>query len=418
MSTAFPLFKSFLQAGFECSTHKRRDGVRLDLLKSTQHERFAREDFVRLQPLGIRTVRTGARWHLIEDIPGQFDFASLKVILDAAEATGTEVLLDLLHFGWPDDLDVLSPSFADRFQRFAQAVAKFIRSSGYRCCPAIAAVNEISFLSWAGGEAACVNPYQTTTSHEIKRNLVRAATAASDVLLNHLPGIRLISPEPVIHIVANPGVPGDEVEAEAYRLAQFQAWDMLSGRMSPELGGKPAYLDVIGVNFYDRNEWVHNADTFLPRSDPQFRPFHQIIREVWDRYKRPIFVAETGAEDDERTDWFNYICKEVTAAHYLGVPVHGICIYPILNHPGWADDRHCCNGLFDYADEYGRRETYESLAQALTEQQPKLLESFKRTDEIQQHRPTLPFSSPLGLRLSAPAASYESFCTRSSGFVF
>ena len=411
------MFKSFLQAGFECSTHKRRNGVRLDLLKSTGHERFAREDFERLRPFGIRTIRTGARWHLIEDVPGQFNFASLKVILDAAEATGTEVLLDLLHFGWPDDLDVLSASFAERFRRFTHAVAKFLRGTGYRCCSGIAPVNEISFLSWAGGEAACVNPYQTTTSHEIKRNLVRAATAASDVLLNHLPESRLISPEPVIHIVPNPEVPGDEVEAEAYRLAQFQAWDMLSGRMSPELGGKPAYLDVIGVNFYDRNEWVHNADTFLRRTDPRFRPVHQIIREVWDRYKRPIFVAETGAEDDERADWFNYICQEVSAAHHLGVPVHGICIYPILNHPGWVDDRHCCNGLFDYTDEHGRRETYQPLAQAMTEQQPRLLESFKRTHEIQQHPTTLPISSPLGLPLSAPAASYESFCARSSGVV-
>jgi hypothetical protein len=411
VSTAHHIFKSFLQAGFECSTHRRRNGVRLDLLKSTDHERFALEDFKRLQPYGIRTVRTAARWHLIEEIPGQFDFRSLKVILDAAEATETEVLLDLLHFGWPDDVELLSTSFAERFRRFTQAVAGFLRKSGYCCCTAIAPVNEISFLSWAGGEAACVNPYQTTTSHEIKRNLVRAATAASDVLLNELPRVRLISPEPVIHIVGNPALPGDEIEAEAYRMAQFQAWDMLSGRMNPELGGKPAYLDVIGVNFYDRNEWEHNSDTFLRRSDPRFRPFHQILREVWDRYKRPIFVAETGAEDDERADWFNYICKEVIAVHHAGVPVHGICLYPILNHPGWADDRHCCNGLFDYANENGQREAYQPLARAVLEQEPRLLESYKRTNEIQQHRPTLSISSPLGVRFSAPAASYEPFCT-------
>ncbi len=404
------IFKSFLQAGFECSSHKRRDGVRLDLLRSTQHERFARADFERLQPFGIRTVRTAARWHLIEEIPGQFDFASLEIILDAAAETETEVLLDLLHFGWPDDLDVLSTSFAERFRKFTHAATRFIRNKGYRCCAGIAPVNEISFLSWAGGEAACVNPYQTTTSHEIKRNLVRAAAAASDVLLNELPEIRLLSPEPVIHIVGNPDVPGDEVEAEAYRLAQFQAWDMLSGRMAPELGGKPAYLDVIGVNFYDRNEWVHNADTFLRRNDPRFRAFHQILLEVWGRYKRPIFVAETGAEDDERADWFNYICNQVVAAHNSGVPVEGICLYPILNHPGWVDDRHCCNGLFDYASGNGQREAYRPLAEAILQQQPRLLESYQRINDIHQRQLTLPIAPPMGVRFSAPAASYEPFC--------
>jgi hypothetical protein len=416
LSTAHSIFKSFLQAGFECSSHKRADGNRLDLLRSTQHEKFARQDFERLRPLGIRTVRTGARWHLIEGTPGEFDFASLKIILDAAEETETEVLLDLLHFGWPDDLDVLSPVFPERFRLLTQAAARFLRKSGYRCCTAIAPVNEISFLSWAGGEAACVNPYQTTTSHQIKRNLVRAAAASSDVLLNELPGIRLISPEPVIHIVGNPDLPGDEVEAEAYRQAQFQAWDMLSGRMNPELGGKPAYLDILGLNFYDRNEWVHNEETFLRRRDPRYRPFHEIIQEVWARYKLPMFIAETGAEDDERTDWFNYVCNEVIAAHQSGIAVEGICIYPILNHPGWVDDRHCCNGLFDYADDNAEREVYQPLAQAILMQQRRLLESYKRTNEIQR-RPTVSITSSLGVRVSAPTASYESFRSRSTGSV-
>ena len=42
--------------------------------------------------------------------------------------------------------------------------------------------------------------------------------------------------------------------------------------------------------------------------------------------------------------------------------VHGVCLYPIVNHPGWADDRHCHNGLWDYADDAGNRDIYEPLA--------------------------------------------------------
>jgi hypothetical protein len=414
---ALSVFASFLQAGFECSTHKRRNGQRLDLLKSTKHEQFAREDFRRLQPLGIRTIRTGARWHLIEATPGQFDFASLKVILDAAAETETEVLLDLLHFGWPEDVNVLSPSFPERFQRFTRAVAAWFRENRYSCCPAIAPVNEISFLAWGGGEAASINPYHKTTSHKIKRNAIRAAIASSEVLLNELPDVRLVSPEPVIHIVPNSQILNDEAETEAYRRAQFQAWDMLSGRLNPELGGNPAYLDLIGVNFYDRNEWVHNSRTFLRRSDPRYRPFHLILKEVWERYGRPVFVAETGAEDDERADWFNYICDEVVAAHQAGVPVHGICLYPILNHPGWADDRHCRNGLFDYPNKHGHREVHQPLADAILRQTPRLLESYQRSNEIQKQRSTLPVSSPLGLCLSAPATSHEPVRPGSPGLV-
>jgi hypothetical protein len=44
-----------------------------------------------------------------------------------------------------------------------------------------------------------------------------------------------------------------------------------------------------------------------------------------------------------------------------GIPIEGICLYPIVNHPGWDDDRHCHNGLWDYADAHGQREIYEPL---------------------------------------------------------
>jgi hypothetical protein len=51
------------------------------------------------------------------------------------------------------------------------------------------------------------------------------------------------------------------------------------------------------------------------------------------------------------------------------VPIEGICLYPILNHPGWDDDRHCYNGLFDYANDDGNREVHVPLARELARQQ-------------------------------------------------
>jgi hypothetical protein len=78
-----------------------------------------------------------------------------------------------------------------------------------------------------------------------------------------------------------------------------------------------------------------------------------------------MFVSETGTEDSERPSWMAYVANEVQATRLLGVPLHGICIYPILNHPGWDDDRHCLNGLWDYARPDGSREIYQPLADQL-----------------------------------------------------
>jgi hypothetical protein len=274
-----------------------------------------------------------------------------------------------------------------------------------------APVNEISFLSWAGGDEACVNPYCIGRGHELKRQLVRVAVRSSEVLLNELPGVRLISPEPIIHIVGNPEIPGDDVEAENYRRAQFQAWDMICGQLAPELGGKPEYLDILGANFYERNEWVHNTLKPLAPSDARYRPLHRILQEVWERYQRPMFISETGTEDGARAEWFNMVCDEALTAIKMGLPVHGICLYPIINHPGWEDDRHCYNGLFDYADEAGTRNVHWPLAHAIRKQQLRLTQFNQVNYASQQTRSSLPVASPLGLRLSEAAALDDTVCT-------
>ena len=51
----------------------------------------------------------------------------------------------------------------------------------------------------------------------------------------------------------------------------------------------------------------------------------------------------------------------------FGVPLVGLCLYPIVNHPGWDDDRHCQNGLWDYADANGGRESYAPFESAIRE---------------------------------------------------
>jgi len=90
-----------------------------------------------------------------------------------------------------------------------------------------------------------------------------------------------------------------------------------------------------------------------------------MLAEVYERYHRPLFIAETGSENRIRPSWFRYICGETRAAIATGIPVHGICLYPILNHPGWLDSRHCYNGLWDYPDADGNRRIYEPLAREL-----------------------------------------------------
>jgi hypothetical protein len=356
------LFPSFFMGGFECSTHTLASGRRLDLIRGTQHDRFVAQDYYRLAELGLRVARDGIRWNLIEVTPGRFDFSSVVPMVRAARQTGLQVIWDLLHFGWPDGLDIFQPEFLTRFARFVHAAAEFFRNESdgpYWFTP----VNEISFFAWAGGTEGCINPFAKERGMELKTQLVRSAIVAMETIREVIPEARFTLVEPIIHVVPTPGKPEEVPVAAARNASKYESWDMLAGRAWPQLGGDPKYLDLVGVNFYPHNEWLLSEEGcgFIRTDHPSYKPFRELLADVFARYGKPLYISETGTEDAERVPWLRYVCEEVFAAMESGIPIEGICLYPIVNHPGWVDDRHCYNGLWDYADERGQREIYEPL---------------------------------------------------------
>lgn len=374
-------FRSFYMGGFECSTHQLRSGRRLDVIAATEHDRFALADYERLAATGLKTARDGLRWHLIEPRPGVFDFESITPMLRAARRAGVQVIWDLLHYGWPDGLDVFSEAFVPRFATFASAFAEVaVRETDGQVW--IVPVNEISFLAWAAGDVGIFHPFAVQRGDELKLQLVKASIAAMAAMWKVDPAIRFVQTEPMINVVHHAERPDEAAAAEAHRLAQYAALDLMSGRARSELGGRQEYLDVLGMNYYVHNQWVYPGGhgMMIEPSHPSYRPVWQMLREVHERYRRPVFIAETGIEDQARPAWLRYIGGEVRRALRERVPVYGVCLYPIVNHPGWDDDRHCFNGMWDYPDANGHRERYEPLALALQDEQ-RLLDAQRRGAE-------------------------------------
>lgn len=359
-------FHSFFQAGFECASHRRRDGRRLDLIASTGHDRFCEHDYQAVAAHGLRSARDGFRWHLIERSPGRYDWSSVLPIIRAARRNGVQVTWDLCHFGWPDDVDIWSAAFVARFAFFAAAAARvLVAETGEP--PILCPINEISFFAWGGGDVAAINPATRGRGQELKRQLVRAAIAAIDAVRAVAPASRFISAEPAIHIHSYSRSAAVRAAAEAYRLAQYEALDMLIGRVAPDLGGRDDHVDMVGLNFYPRNQWLHRGST-LPLGHHGYRPFSEMLQEAHERYGRPLLVAETGAEGSARAAWLHYVGDEVRVAMDAGVPVLGICLYPVVDYPGWDDDRLCLTGLFGPADGDGRRTVHKPLAEELARQ--------------------------------------------------
>ncbi len=407
------LLKTFFAGGFECSTHYPKDRPRLDLVAATHHDTFAWQDYQRLKEQHLGVAREGLRWHLVEQVRGQYDFSSALPIVRAARATGTQVIWDLCHFGWPDHLDIFSPDFITALGSYGAAFAEWLQNEtdepGF-----FVPVNEISFFSWAAGDEGSIFPFAQGRGFELKTQLVRAALNAMDSIWSVMPNARFVHVDPIIHVIAALKRPEDKPYAEAYRLSQFQSWDMISGRLCPELGGHPKYLDIIGANFYPHNQWFYNLNGYrrirrftpITRKHPSYRPFREMLGELHQRYQRPIFIAETGAESRLRVGWFRYVCEETHAAMRAGVPVQGMCLYPILNHPGWTDGRHCHNALWDYADAEGNRNIYAPLVRELRRWQ-KVFENHREPEPELATASSAPTRKPALQKTKAGFSPFE-----------
>ena len=325
------------------------------MLRDTQHDRFVAEDYQRLRSMRICTARETIRWPVMEGGRDAFDLSAVEPYVAAANEHRIEVVWDLMHYGWPDWLDLFSAEFVTRFAAFCRVVAEYLRRrvDGARF---YVPINEISFLAWAAGEVGCFYPFSRHRGGEVKRQLVRAWIAGVDAIRQIDPAAQIMAVEPLIHVV--PAGDGDECRhlAAVENESQWEACDMLTGRLEPELGGHPRSIDVMGVNFYHDNQWEVPGGRKLawhlnPR-DRRWVPFSRLIRGAYDRYRYPIVVGETSHVGAGRATWLQELTDELLIAIDDGLPLEGICLYPIIDRFDWDDRSHWHNsGLWDYATE-------------------------------------------------------------------
>ena len=335
--------------GFESAGHINGSGTRLDLIAATQHDIQAKADYAMVRSFGIRTIRDGIRWPLIER-GNRFDFSSLEPMVDAARDEGIEVIWTLCHYGWPDDLDVFAPEFITRFASYCGQVATFIKTRT-DTVPFYTPINEISFLSWAAGEVGYIYPFATKRGSELKYQLVKAALAGMQAILAVDDRARFVRVEPLINIIKPTKQPRLGFEAAKHHAYQFEAWDMIAGFQHSELGGSLRYLDVVGCNFYNDNQWEHlgnRLDWHTTPRDQRWIPLHKMMHHVYKRYNRLLILGETSHVGPWRASWMAEITTEIAKLRYQGVPVEGVCLYPIIDRPDWDRPDHWHrSGLWD-----------------------------------------------------------------------
>ena len=79
----------------------------------------------------------------------------------------------------------------------------------------------------------------------------------------------------------------------------------------------------------------------------RIRPLCDLIEEAWQRFDRPVIVAETSGLGGGRADWLNDVVGECLAAVNRGVDLHGVCLFPAVDMPDWHSGEWVGNGIAD-----------------------------------------------------------------------
>ena len=115
---------------------------------------------------------------------------------------------------------------------------------------------------------------------------------------------------------------------------------------------------------------------------------------MWNRYGHELLISETAHVGDNRGPWLREVAREAEEMLSDGLPLRGVCLYPILGMPEWHDrEVWTPMGLWDpvcHRDPGGGRLVCEPMLEAL--------QAVRHLDDIS--RTTLPLPSPSGSYLS------------------
>jgi hypothetical protein len=257
----------------------------------------------------------------------------LADLCERSDAAQDGVILDLLNFEWPHYLDITRREFVDAFADFAEATVEFLAGRASLNITIIP-VQQISLLAAASGDFALLPPYLRSMGGLVQRQLVKAAIRASKFVRAKLPGAQLLSIEPILDAFEEQS-PASAAVANTQRMRTIEIWDMLAGRLCPELGGSPEYLNILCVRFLEFHPWLdrprprgHRAEHFLNEQTLHHKSFHQALVEIHQRYGCPLLVARGAAEHGVGAAWTQFVDEEMAAALNLKIPIVGVNFHP------------------------------------------------------------------------------------------
>jgi beta-glucosidase/6-phospho-beta-glucosidase/beta-galactosidase len=337
-----------LASGIECSTPT-VNGSRVDQLEDTGHYANLKRDLQLVDHIGLRYLRYGIPFHRVNPAPGQYDWSFADSALAELRRLGITPIVDLMHFGVPDDVvNYQNPQLPERFRQYAAAFAQ-----RYPWVRYYTVVNEPLITASFSARLGYWNE-QRQDDRSFTRallNVARCVVLGADAIREQEPNALFLQSDSceVYHPVHQKAIE----RAEFFNQLRFVAFELYYGRTLP--GVVADYLLANGagrdeLRWFERNgsDSNHIAGNDYYAACEKEVLVDGSLRECGERsgyyalalqYQRrlgvPIMHMETNNGEADAVDWFHRQWTDVVRLRREGVPIRGFTWYGFVNHVDW-----------------------------------------------------------------------------------
>jgi dTDP-4-dehydrorhamnose reductase len=395
-----------LWGGLECTVARVGDDYRDQSLETGYHDRI--EDLDRIAELGIRTLRHPVLWEKISpESPDQTDFSWHDTRLKRLRELGIRAIAGLCHHGsGPRYTHMLDPAWPELLARHAANVAE-----RYPHLDLYTPVNEP--LTTARFSGLYGHWYPHGTSYEaflkILVNECKATVLSMRAIRKVRPDAQLVQTDDMGKTFSTPAL---AYQAEHENQRRFLSFDLLCGMVDRHHPWWEIFIkngvseedlelfleadaapDIIGINHYltseryldermrrypehhwggnGRHQYADAEAVRMPLPSADLGPAAR-LREVWERYKRPIAVTEAhhGSTRDDQLRWLMEVWNDVEILRDEGADIRAVTVWSLCGAVDWNSLLTRRNGFyepgpFDVRASVPRRTALAHAAEAL-----------------------------------------------------
>lgn len=335
-----------------------------EMAKCGHYERW-RDDFDRVDELGIHFLRYGPPLHTTWLGDGRYDWAFADATFADLKRRNIVPIADLCHFGVPDWMgNFQNPDFPRLFPAYARAFAE-----RFPWVQLYTPVNEMFVCAIFSGLYGWWNEQMTSDRGFVTalKHIVRANVLAMSEIIDVRPDAIFIQSESSEYFHAdNPDAIGP---AETMNARRFLSLDLNYGKrvdsnmyaylldngMTREeydflLSHNLRHHAIMGNDYYVTNEHRVAADGRTWPSGDVFG-YDEITRQYHERYKLPIMHTETNLREgpigDEAVQWLWKQWANVLRVRNSGIPTVGFTWYSLTDQVDWDTALREDNGNVD-----------------------------------------------------------------------